>query len=189
MKYDIVLAGVGGQGVLSLAAAIARAASRDGLEVRQSEVHGMAQRGGAVQAHLRISDRPIHSDLISRGSAEMILSMEPVEGLRYADFLAPHAILVSAREPFVNIGDYPDPDSIWAAIVRFPRHRLVSALELAKQAGSPRAVNMVMVGAASPFIPLSIEALEAAISGMFAAKGSGLIETNLKAFRAGRGSV
>ena len=134
MTYDIILAGVGGQGVLSLATIIARAAMLDGLEVRQSEVHGMSQRGGAVQAHMRISDKPITSDLIPVGGADMILSMEPVEALRYLSFLKPEGILVAAAEPVVNIGNYPilgNPCSD----TKTPRNRLVHAEQLAREAG------------------------------------------------------
>ncbi|MDR2052986.1 MAG: indolepyruvate oxidoreductase subunit beta [Treponema sp.] len=186
MKKDIILAGVGGQGVLSIAAIIAQAAVSAGLNVRQSEVHGMAQRGGAVLAHLRISDGLIASDLVPRGGADLIIAMEPLESLRYAAWLGPQGALVTASEPFVNIPDYPEPGSITAVIRRFPVYRLVDASDLAKKAGHPRAVNMVMVGAASPFLPLSPETLESTISAMFAAKAPDLAEANSRAFRLGR---
>ena len=186
MKYDIVLSGVGGQGVLSLAVIIAKAAVLAGLTVRQSEVHGMAQRGGAVLAHLRLSDEAVHSDLISRGGADMILSMEPLESLRYAEFLNPKGILVTARDPFVNIPTYPDLDGIHKAVERFPRRSLVPALDLAKAAGSPKAVNMVLVGAASKHIPIEAETLKRSIREIFAAKGQAVVDVNLAAFEAGR---
>jgi indolepyruvate ferredoxin oxidoreductase beta subunit len=186
VKYDIVLCGVGGQGVLSVAAIIAGAAVGEGLGVRQSEVHGMAQRGGAVLAHLRISDALIHSDLIPGGGADMILSMEPLESLRYADFLAPEGILITAREPFVNIPDYPDIQAVYAAIESFPKNSLVPALEIAKKTGGPRAVNMVLVGAASRRLPLKAESMEKAIQERFAAKGDKIVQMNLAAFRAAR---
>jgi indolepyruvate ferredoxin oxidoreductase beta subunit len=186
MKYDIVLCGVGGQGVLSLAAIIAKAAVAEGYSVRQSEVHGMAQRGGAVLAHLRISDAPIHSDLIPGGGADMVLSMEPVECLRYTDFLTPEGIIVSAKEPFTNIPNYPDLQSIYEAIEKFPRRTLVPSLELAKLAGSAKAVNMVLVGAASRHIPLKPESLEEAIRTTFASKGDKVVAVNLDAYSRGR---
>jgi len=186
MKYDIVLSGVGGQGVLSLAVIIAKAAVISGLTVRQSEVHGMAQRGGAVLAHLRLSDAEVHSDLISRGGADMILSMEPLESLRYAEFLSPAGILVTAKEPFVNIGNYPDPETVHQAVERFPRHVLVPALELAKAAGSPRATNMVLVGAASKHIPVDAETLKRSIRELFSSKGDSVVGVNIAAFEAGR---
>ncbi|MDR1180346.1 MAG: indolepyruvate oxidoreductase subunit beta [Spirochaetales bacterium] len=187
MKYDIVLCGVGGQGVLSVAAIIAGAAVAGGLKVRQSEVHGMAQRGGAVLAHLRISDGVIHSDLIPGGGADMILSMEPLESLRYADFLAPDGILITAEEPFVNIPDYPDVAALYAAIAAFPKNSRVPALDLAKKAGSAKATNMVLVGAASRYLPLKAESMENAIRERFASKGEAVIQVNLDAFRAARG--
>jgi indolepyruvate ferredoxin oxidoreductase beta subunit len=189
MKYDIVLAGVGGQGVLSLAAAIASAAMREGLSVRQSEVHGMAQRGGGVSAHLRASDGRISSDLIPRGGADMILSMEPLESLRYLEWLSAGGILVTARDPFVNIKDYPDLAPVFAAIASLKRSSTVEALALAKGAGNAKAVNMVLVGAASPHLPLRPENLEASIADAFAAKGKAVVDVNIAAFRAGRAAA
>ncbi|MDR1863855.1 MAG: indolepyruvate oxidoreductase subunit beta [Treponema sp.] len=186
MKKDIILAGVGGQGVLSIAAIIARAAVAEGLAVRQSEVHGMAQRGGAVLAHLRISDEPIASDLVPRGGADIIISMEPLESLRYAAWLSPSGALVTAAEPLVNIPNYPDLGEIIKTVRGFPVSRIVEAAALAKEAGQARAVNMVMVGAASPFLPLKAETLEDTIAAAFAAKGAPVEEANRKAFRLGR---
>jgi indolepyruvate ferredoxin oxidoreductase beta subunit len=186
MKKDIILAGVGGQGVLSIAAIIARGAVREGLQVRQSEVHGMAQRGGAVLAHLRISGTAIASDLVPQGGADLIISMEPLESLRYAAWLSPEGALVTAAEPFVNIPNYPDLSSVLAAIAGFPLFRIVEAAALAKEAGLARAVNMVMVGAASPFLPLKSETLEAAIAATFAGKDAAACEANRKAFALGR---
>jgi indolepyruvate ferredoxin oxidoreductase alpha subunit len=188
MKRDIILAGVGGQGVLSIAAIIAHAAVSAGLNVRQSEVHGMAQRGGAVLAHLRISAGAIASDLVPRGGADLIIAMEPLESLRYAAWLGPKGALVTASEPFVNIPDYSELDGITAVIRRFPVYHLVDAGALAKKAGHPRAVNMVMVGAASPFLPVSPETLESTISAMFAVRAPELAEINSKAFNLGRES-
>jgi indolepyruvate ferredoxin oxidoreductase beta subunit len=186
MKRDIILAGVGGQGVLSLAAIIARAAVNAGLQVRQSEVHGMAQRGGAVLAHLRISDSHISSDLVPAGSADLILSMEPVESLRYLGRLAPSGALVTAAEAFINIPNYPDLAIIHDAIRRLPVYRLVEAEKLAKEAGLPKAVNMVMVGAASPFLPISADDLRSTICELFASKEPSVIAANQAAFELGR---
>jgi indolepyruvate ferredoxin oxidoreductase beta subunit len=189
MKCDIILAGVGGQGVLSIAAIIAGAAIDSGLKVRQSEEHGMAQRGGAVSSHLRVSDLPISCDLVPSGGADLILSMEPLECLRYLSFLKPDGIIVTAAESFVNIPDYPDLSSVIKAIERFPRHRVVAADELARKAGSARAVNMVMVGAASPFIPVDTSKLERSIARLFGAKDAALVEANLVAFASGRSAA
>jgi indolepyruvate ferredoxin oxidoreductase beta subunit len=186
MTYDIILAGVGGQGVLSLTAIIAGAAMKDGYDVRQSEVHGMAQRGGAVQAALRISDTKVHGDLVPRGGADMILSLEPVESLRYASYLKPEGVVVSSSDPFVNIPDYPDIEKILAAIRSLPRNRIVPAMEIAKKAGLAKASNMAMVGAASSFIPVRPESLEGGIRELFASKEDKVVEGNLKAFELGR---
>jgi indolepyruvate ferredoxin oxidoreductase beta subunit len=189
MKCDVILAGVGGQGVLSIAAIIATAAVEEGLEVRQSEVHGMAQRGGAVLAHLRISDKAIASVLVPKGGADLILSMEPLESLRYAAWLSPNGALVSAADPVINITNYPELDGIISAIKTFPLYRIVEAASLAKEAGFARAVNMVMVGAASAFLPLEPKTLEITIEKMFAHKDAAAVEANKKAFGLGKNAA
>jgi indolepyruvate ferredoxin oxidoreductase beta subunit len=186
MKFDIVLAGVGGQGVLSLSAIIASGAMQEGLFVKQSEVHGMAQRGGAVLANLRLSDKPIASDLIPGGSAALILSMEPLESLRYLSFLRPDGALITSVTPVINIPDYPDLERLLTKIRSIPGAILVDSDHLAKAAGSPRAANMVMVGAASHLLPVKVATMEHYIEGIFKKKGDKVVEVNLKAFRAGR---
>lgn len=185
MKYDIILCGVGGQGVLSVAAAIASAASLEGLKVRQSEVHGMAQRGGAVLSHLRISDGIIPGDLVPRGGADLILSMEPLESLRYLDYLKPEGSVVSAGDPFENIPNYPDLEGVKSRIASLPSSRIIPAKDLAKEAANPRASNMVMVGAASGFLPLKKESLRKAIGLLFARKGDEIVQKNLTALDLG----
>ncbi|MDR0376873.1 MAG: indolepyruvate oxidoreductase subunit beta [Spirochaetaceae bacterium] len=186
MKKDIILAGVGGQGVLSIAAIIARAAVAEGLTVRQSEVHGMAQRGGAVLAHLRIAEGSIPSDLIPQGGADLIISMEALESLRYARWLSPQGALVTAAEPFVNIPDYPDMTAVRQAIEGFPVYRLIEAARLAREAGHPRSVNMVMVGAGSHFLPVKPETLDNTLGKIFSAKSPAAAEANRQAFWLGR---
>ena len=186
MKYDIILCGVGGQGVLSVAAAIAAAAASEGLHVRQSEVHGMAQRGGAVMSHLRLSDDMIPGDLVPRGGADMVLSVEPLESLRYTEYLKPDGICVSASAAFENIPNYPSLETVISRVESLPNSRLVDAASLAKEVGNRRAVNMVMVGAASTFLPLPQKTLESAITSLFSRKGEKIVEMNIKAFRSGR---
>ena len=195
MKYDIILAGVGGQGVLSLAAIIAKGAMKDGLQVRQSEVHGMSQRGGAVMSHLRLSDSNISSDLVRKGTANLILGMEPMEVLRYSEFLAPDGVIITAKEPFINIPNYPEIQGIYDKVNSFKGSRLVESVALAKEAGkalakeagNARAVNMVVIGAAASVLPVKAETLKAAISELFAAKGADTVAKNLKAFDLGLG--
>ncbi|MGE5358448.1 MAG: indolepyruvate oxidoreductase subunit beta [Bacteroidales bacterium] len=186
MKYDIILAGVGGQGVLSVSAIIASSAMKEGLHVKQSEVHGMSQRGGAVLANLRLSDQAIASDLIPLGGASMVLSMEPLESLRYLRYLNPAGAIITSSDPMVNIPDYPALDGLLASIRTLPGAALVEAEKLAREAGSARATNMVMVGAASRYLPVKVETIEHFIESLFARKGEKVVETNLKAFRAGR---
>ena len=186
MKQDIILSGVGGQGILSIAFVIDNAALKQKLNFKQAEVHGMAQRGGAVQSHLRLSDGQIHSDLISKGAADMILSVEPLETLRYLDYLSPKGIVVTSSSPFINIPDYPDIKEILAKICNWEHSIIVDSEELAKEAGLSKAQNMVMLGAASPHLILEPENLVEFIRILFRARGDKTIDINLKAFELGR---
>jgi indolepyruvate ferredoxin oxidoreductase beta subunit len=185
MKSDIVLAGVGGQGILTIAAIIGQAAVSEGINVKQSEVHGMAQRGGSVVAHLRLSSAPVRSDLIEPGTAHVVLSMEPMEALRQMPYLSKEGVLISNTTPIRNIGDYPEVDSILKELERIPRHVVIDADDLAKKAGSPRAANMVLLGAISNFLELPVRLLTDSINIMFARKGEAIVNANLKAFTAG----
>jgi indolepyruvate ferredoxin oxidoreductase beta subunit len=189
MKFDIVLAGVGGQGVLSLSGIIAAGAIEAGLHVKQSEVHGMAQRGGAVTAHLRLADAPVQSELIPWGSASMILSLEPLESLRYLHLLSPAGTVVTASQPVASMPAYPPPDLVIGAVRSLPRAWVVDATAIARRVGLAQATNMVMAGAASALLPLPAEALENRIAARFRNKGQKVVEVNLAAFRAGREEV
>jgi indolepyruvate ferredoxin oxidoreductase beta subunit len=186
MKTDIILAGVGGQGILSIAAAIGMAALEDHLYLKQAEVHGMSQRGGAVQSHLRFSDIEVASDLIPMGQANLILSVEPMESLRYLPWLAETGWIVTNTEAFINIENYPDQDLILSEIRKIPNHIAVDAEEIAREIGSPRSSNMIMLGAASKFIPISIENFHKGIRKIFQKKGEDLVKINIIAFEAGR---
>ncbi len=186
MKSDIILSGVGGQGILSIAAVIGHAALSAGLHMKQSEVHGMSQRGGDVQSHLRISDKAIYSDLVPHGGADMILSVEPMEALRYLPWLSKEGWIIANSQPFVNIPNYPDIKAVIAEIEKKPRHIVINADELAKAAGNSRGMNMVMAGAASLFIDIPIEKMEGAIETLFGRKGPEIVKSNIAAFRAGR---
>jgi len=184
-----ILAGVGGQGLLSIAAVLGEAVRRQGLHLKQAEVHGMAQRGGGVQSHIRYGDEPIHSDLVREGTADLILSLEPMETLRYLPFLSPDGAVVTNSEPFQNIPNYPELATILEEVRGLPNHRLIDAAALAKKAGSPRAANMVMLGAGSPYLELPEEALISGIETVFAGKAPEIIETNVTAYRLGRDAV
>jgi indolepyruvate ferredoxin oxidoreductase beta subunit len=185
MKFDIILAGVGGQGVLSMAAIIGRAALTQGLNAKQSEVHGMAQRGGAVQAHLRLSDHPIESDLIPLGTADLILSLEPVESLRYLSELSLSGTVITAADPFRNIPDYPDLDKVLARVRSLPRAIVLEAERLALEAGDVQTLNTVLVGAAMHLLPLPPASIEKAVADTFTRKGEFVLRANLAALRAG----
>ncbi len=182
MKRDIILAGVGGQGLLSIAAVIAQAAMQAGLYLKQAEVHGMAQRGGVVQSHVRICDSPIHSDLIRSGCADLILATEPMEALRYLPFLSKEGMVVSNLVPLKNIDNYPPEALVLACLEKLEHRLLIDAVALAEQAGSIRCTNMVLLGAATSYLGLSEEHLRGAIASVFSGKGTTVIETNLTGF-------
>ncbi len=185
MKKDIILAGVGGQGILSIAATIGTAAIDLNLYLKQAEVHGMSQRGGDVQSHLRLSSDPIYSDLIPEGKADLIISIEPMESLRYLPMLSKSAWIITNTQPFINIPNYPDLDQIIQRIKSIPNHIAINADEIAKEIGSARSANIVILGASAPFLDIAAENLEKAIITIFKNKGEEVIQTNLDAFRAG----
>ncbi len=185
MKRDIILAGVGGQGILSIAASIGLAAVDAGLFLKQAEVHGMSQRGGDVQSNLRVSDKEIASDLIPYGKADMILSVEPMESLRYLPWLSPDGWLITNSTAFPNIPNYPKEDDIMVEIKKQPNHIIIDADFLAKELGAPRSANMVMLGAATPFLGIDYKHLEIAIRQLFGKKGEKIVQINIDAMIAG----
>ena len=186
MKNDIIISGVGGQGILSIAATIGLAAVESKIFLKQSEVHGMSQRGGDVQSHLRLSDAPISSDLIPYGRADIIISVEPMESLRYLPWLSETGWLVTNSNPFININDYPPIDQILLEIRKIKNHIIIDADAIAKDCGSVKSGNMVILGAASPFIDLPYTSLENAVRNLFGRKGEDIVNLNLKAMKAGR---
>jgi indolepyruvate ferredoxin oxidoreductase beta subunit len=187
MKNDIILSGVGGQGILSIAAVIGLSAVADDLFLKQAEVHGMSQRGGDVQSHLRISDKEIYSDLIPYGQADLIISVEPMESLRYLPWLSDDGWLVTNSNPYVNIPDYPEIGTILAEIEKINNHIIIDADRIARECGSARSGNMVILGAASSYMKISSDSLEVSIKKLFERKGPDVVDVNLKAFRAGKG--
>jgi len=186
MKKNILIAGVGGQGILTIASIIDHAAMQQGLYLKQAEVHGMSQRGGAVQSHLRISDTEIFSDLIPLGEADLIISLEPMEALRYLPYLSDEGMLITATRPFVNIDPYPDLEALLDEIkLRCRHHLLVEADRLALEAGNPKAANVVMAGAAARYIGIDRQQLGASLTSLFEAKGKTITESNARAFAMG----
>lgn len=186
MKTDIVLAGVGGQGILSVATILGAAALKEGLNIKQAEVHGMSQRGGDVQSHLRISSERIASDLIPSGGADLIVSLEPMEALRYLKFLKPDGWIVTSTAPYVNVPDYPEQEALEESL-RLAGNLIAFDMDaLAKELGAPRSGNMALLGAASPFIELDADKIENAIRSVFSSKGEKVVDDNIKAFREAR---
>ena len=185
MKKDIILCGVGGQGILSIATIIGQAATQAGIYLKQAEVHGMSQRGGDVQSHLRLSTEPIWSDLIPEASADLIISMEPMESLRYLEYLAPDGIVVTGSVPFVNIPNYPDEATLQAELNALPRVVQLDIEQVAKESGNARGANVVLLGKAARYLEIvTPEQLREAIATIFARKGEAVVEANLKAFDA-----
>lgn len=188
MKTDIIIAGVGGQGILSIATVIAQAAlAAENLYIKQAEVHGMSQRGGDVQSNLRISDRPIASDLISLGQADIIIAMEPMEALRYKHYLAADGWIITSSNPFVNIGNYPDIDAVITELKEMKNVILIDTDTLGKGNRMPKAVNMILLGAASKALKsIDFEKLCQSVRTIFGAKGEAVVEMNIKALEIGR---
>lgn len=186
MKKDIILCGVGGQGILSVATIIGQAATEAGINLKQAEVHGMSQRGGDVQSNLRLSTDAIHSDLIPLGGCDLIISMEPMEALRYLPYLSKEGVIVTSNKPFVNIPNYPDSDALKAAFDELPNKVVQLDIEqVAKDAGNARGANVVLLGMAAKYIEIvSVEQLRDAIAKIFARKGEAVVEGNLKVFDA-----
>ena len=186
MKCDIVLAGVGGQGILSIATVLGFAALENNLFLKQAETHGMSQRGGAVQSYLRLSDSQIFSDLIPLGKADLILSVEPMESLRYLPYLSKAGYVVTNITPFRNIVNYPQIESVMEEIKNLPHSVAIDADAIACEIGQLKVSNMVMLGAATPFIDLPLESIENGIREIFSRKGEQMVNLNLRALHEGR---
>ena len=186
MKTDIILCGVGGQGILSIATIIGEAAMKEDLYIKQAEVHGMSQRGGDVQSNLRISSSPIASDLIPMGGADVIISMEPMEALRYLPFLSEEGWIITSSAPFVNIPNYPEIETIKADLEKLPNVIMLDIEGKAKDAGVPRSANVILLGAAQKALGIECEKLEDAIRSVFGRKGEAIVEANIKALSIGK---
>lgn len=186
MKKDIILAGVGGQGILSIATIIGQAAIAENLYIKQAEVHGMSQRGGDVQSNLRLSSEPIASDLIAKGGADIIISLEPMEALRYLPYLKSDGWIVTNSVPFVNIDNYPDVEKLYTTLKALPQVVMLDVEQIAKGAGAPlQAANMVLLGAAIPMLGIEAEKIAEGIRAIFERKGEEVVAKNLAALYAG----
>lgn len=186
MKKDIILCGVGGQGILSIATIIGEAATKAGVNLKQAEVHGMSQRGGDVQSNLRLSTEPIYSDLIPEGETDLIISMEPMESLRYLPYLAANGTIVTSSKPFINIPNYPELDALNAELDALPSVEKLDIETVAKDAGNPRGANMVLLGMAAAYLDIiTPDQLRQAIATVFARKGDDIVAANIKAFDQG----
>lgn len=190
MKKDIILAGVGGQGILTIATIIGDAAAVAGLSLKQAEVHGMSQRGGDVQSNLRLSTDTIHSDLIKQGATDIIISMEPMEALRYISYLNNDGWVVTSSHPYKNIANYPDYQSLMEELQALPHAAILPIDDLAKDNNVPKSANVVLLGMAAKYIEiLSPEQLRESVKRVFAQKGETVVEMNCKAFDIGLNAV
>ena len=190
MKTDIILSGVGGQGILSIATIIGEAALAENLYIKQAEVHGMSQRGGDVQSNLRISDRPICSDLIALDSADVIISLEPMEALRYLPYLSKEGWIITSSAPFVNIPNYPAEESLNAELAKLPHVISLDVNALAKEHNLPKCANVILLGAAAKALQLiGYEDLEKSIARVFAHKGEAVVAMNINALSIGYRAV
>ena len=190
MKRDIILAGVGGQGILTIATIIGEAATAAGINLKQAEVHGMSQRGGDVQSNLRLSTEEIYSDLICEGSADLIISMEPMEALRYVNYLSADGCVVTSSHPFKNIPNYPDEHALMEELNALPKVEMLPIEEIAKEHNMPKSANVVLLGMAAKYIRiLSPEQLRESIKRLFARKGEAVVDMNCQAFDLGFNSV
>ena len=190
MKKDIILAGVGGQGILTIATIIGDAAAAAGVNLKQAEVHGMSQRGGDVQSNLRLSTEAIYSDLIKQGAADMIISMEPMEALRYLPYLSEEGVVVTSSNAFKNIPNYPNEEALMSELQALPRVSVLPIEDLAKQNSMPKSANVVLLGMAAKYIEiLSPEQLRESIKRVFASKGEKIVEMNCQAFDLGLNAV
>ena len=190
MKKDIILAGVGGQGILTIATIIGDAAATAGLSLKQAEVHGMSQRGGDVQSNLRLSTEEIHSDLIRQGAADLIISMEPMEALRYVDALNEKSWIVTSSHPYKNIPNYPDEEALMAELKALPHTAALPIEDLAREEGVPKCANVLLLGMAAKYIEiLSAEQLRESVARVFASKGEKIVEMNCRAFDLGLNAI
>jgi len=187
--HGIVLCGVGGQGVLSLAQIVLEALRRSGLQALQSEIHGMSQRGGSVHAQVCFSEVPLSSPIIDEGCADLLIALEPLEALRYVSMLRMNGHLVVSEEPSVNMDGYPPLDDVYAALKAVPGAHLVDTEDLARKLNHRQAGGMALLGMASKFLPVSYEVWRDVIVQRFESKGARVTEKNMEAFEAGRGMV
>ena len=190
MKKDIILAGVGGQGILTIATIIGDAAAVAGLSLKQAEVHGMSQRGGDVQSNLRLSTDEIYSDLIKQGTADLIISMEPMEALRYVEYLNNEAWVVTSSQPFKNISNYPDEQQLADEVAALPHVASLPIEDIARQNSMPKSANVILLGMAARYIEiLTPEQLRQSIARVFASKGEAVVQLNQQAFDLGLNAV
>lgn len=184
---SILIAGVGGQGILLASDILCNVMLNAGLDVKKSEVHGMAQRGGCVTSHVRYGTK-VYSPLAKKGDVDVLLSFEKMDTLRYLDYLKDNGtVIINLEEvypPSVNLGEASYPADVVETVKKhFPIVKALNAMELALQAGNSRTVNTVMLGVLSLSLELPLTSWEEALTASFPPK---LREANQRAFHLGR---
>jgi indolepyruvate ferredoxin oxidoreductase, beta subunit len=185
-SFDVLIVGIGGQGTILASNVLGGACLIEGRHVKGAETHGMAQRGGSVESHIRIDGQ--YGPLIAPGTAEVIIAFDMLEALRYSYYLKSGGIIVVNRQLVVPTSVYmqglaePTEDEILQRLAQF-RLCVIDADRLAREAGSTLTQNIVMLGAASHFLPLKPESHAEAVSGLVPPK---TIDLNLNAFNLGR---
>ena len=187
--HGIVLSGVGGQGVLSLAQILLEALRRSGLHALQSEIHGMSQRGGSVHAQVCFSEAALTSPILDEGGADLLIALEPLEALRYVSMLRLDGHLVVSEEPQMDMAGYPPLDDVYAALKAVRGVHLIDTEDLARSLNHRQAGGMALLGMASRFLPVDDAVWRDVISQRFESKGARVMEKNLEAFEAGRGLI
>jgi indolepyruvate ferredoxin oxidoreductase beta subunit len=183
--YRIVVAGVGGQGTLTVAQIVMEVARRAGRFVLQSELHGMSQRGGAVHACLTIATFPVTTPVVTEGTADLLLALEPVEALRYVALLRPEAPLLVAREPVKSVAAYPDEALLYATLDAVPGCELLDTTAASRTFRLKQAPSMLLLGRTARLLPFALTEWEQVIADRLAPKGAAAVERSLRAFRSG----
>jgi len=183
---SVIIAGVGGQGAITVAQLVLGAAWKSGYYVLQSEVHGMSQRGGEVNAQIIFDKVPVTSPVVTQGEADLLIGIEPLETLRYLSQMSKDANIIASSEPVINMDNYPKIEIILEKIKSVEGAVLIDTLKAAKELNNKHAGNICILGAASKFLPIDNEVWEAVIRERFESKGEEVVMSNIKAFQYGK---
>ena len=185
MSCKIIVSGVGGQGAITIAQLILGAAFKDNLYALQSEVHGMSQRGGAVNAHVIVSSMEVFSPVVMAGDGDILISLEPLETLRYLPLLKSGAHVIAAMEPVVNMDNYPEREELMGALARIPGVQLIDTETHSRALNAKKSGNIILLGVAARHMGIASARWREALTERFAGKGEAIITKNIEAFECG----